>query len=111
MSDARIVLTTLDNPESARHIACQLVELRLAACVNIIDGVHSVYRWKGQIESADELQLIIKTSAERIPELKEAIARLHPYELPELIVLDVAGGSEKYLAWMLADGDEKSKLP
>ena len=111
MTDARIVLTTIDDLDKAKQLAWQLVELRLAACVNIIERVHSIYRWQDKVENADELLLIIKTSAERIPELKKAIAQLHPYQLPELIVLDITDGSDEYLSWLLAAGGENTKLP
>jgi periplasmic divalent cation tolerance protein len=93
MTDVRIVLTTLDDSERARRLAHEIVELRLAACVNIVDRVHSIYRWRDGVDEADELLLIFKTSSERLPELKTKIEELHPYELPEMIVLDVKDGS------------------
>ncbi len=109
MTEARIVVTTLDDLGLAKQLAAQLVELRLAACVNIVERVHSIYRWKGQMESADEVLMVIKTAAERIPTLKETIAQLHPYELPEFIVLEVADGSQQYLAWLLAESRDEAK--
>jgi periplasmic divalent cation tolerance protein len=102
MTEARLVLTTVDNRKLADELAHRLVELKLAACVNIVDRVHSVYRWKGQVETADEILLIVKTSAERVPALKEKILQLHTYELPELIVLEVIDGTDAYLSWVLA---------
>ena len=105
MTDARVVLTTLADPDQAHHFARQLVELHLAACVNIVERVHSIYRWQGAVETADEVQLIIKTTAQHLPALKQVIERLHPYEMPELIVLDIIDGSEKYLAWLRAVGE------
>lgn len=111
MTDARLALTTITGTEPARNLARQLVELHLAACVNIVDGVHSIYRWQGAVESAEELLLMIKTSATRLPALKEAIARLHPYDLPELIVLEIGDGSDEYLTWLLAASEKVSKLP
>ncbi len=107
MTDARIVLTTLDDLERAKELARQLVESRLAACVNLIERVHSIYRWQGEVETADEALLIIKTAEERIPALKEAILRLHPYQTPEFVVLQVSDGSDAYLEWLLtASRDE-----
>lgn len=111
MTDARVVLTTLDDLEKAKRLGRELVQLRLAACVNLIERVHSIYRWQGVVETADEALLIIKTSAQCIPALKEGIARLHPYEIPELVVLDITDGSEEYLAWLLAASGENAKLP
>ena len=101
MTGARIVLTTLDDKERATQLANALVESRLAACVNLIEPIRSVYRWKGKIETADEVLLVIKTSADGLPALKDKIRQLHPYELPELLVLPVVDGSEPYLAWLL----------
>lgn len=101
MTDARIVLTTVDDRERANAMARALVEARLAACVNLVENIHSVYRWKGKIEAAEEILLVIKTSAEGLTGLKEMLRKLHPYELPELLVLPVIDGSEPYLAWLL----------
>ncbi len=102
MTDARIVMTTLNDLELARQLATRLVKLRLAACVNIVERIHSIYRWEGKVESADEVLLMIKTAAERVPALKVIIAQIHPYEVPELIVLEAADGSDEYLTWLLA---------
>lgn len=101
ITEARILLTTVDDAAIAKQLARQLVEMRLAACVNQIERVHSTYRWEGKIEEADEILLIVKTAAERIPAVKEAIARLHPYQVPEILVLPVEDGSDSYLAWLL----------
>jgi periplasmic divalent cation tolerance protein len=100
MEHARIVLCTVASKAEAERIATTLVEERLAACVNILDGVHSVYRWQGAIESAAEVQLIIKTSVEKLKTLETAIQRLHSYAVPEFIVLGVEGGSSAYLHWL-----------
>ena len=102
MTDARIVLTTVSNVEQAEQLARHLVELRLATCVNLIDRVRSVYRWQEDIETADEVMLVIKTTLDRIATLKEKLDELHPYELPELIVLEVSDGSNAYLTWLAA---------
>ncbi len=96
------MLTTLENTEQANHLARQLVEMRLAACVNLIPRVQSIYRWQGKVETTDEILLIIKTTVERVPSLKTTIEQLHPYELPEFVVLHVTDGSAPYLAWLLA---------
>jgi periplasmic divalent cation tolerance protein len=109
MTDACIVLTTLDDLESAKQMARRLVEMRLAACVNIVERIHSVYRWQGEIESADEILLMIKTAVPRIPALKEEIVQLHPYQLPEIVVLKLADGSEPYLSWLLAASQDETR--
>lgn len=100
MTDVRVVLCTTP-PDAAETIAGALVERKLAACVNIVPGVRSVYRWKGAIERAEETLLIVKTTAGRIDALTEAIRSIHPYEVPEIIALDVTGGLPGYLAWVL----------
>jgi periplasmic divalent cation tolerance protein len=109
MTDKRIVLTTAGSEDEARKIAHHLVEHRLAACVNIVARVQSIYRWRHKVESSAEWLLVIKTTAERFPEVRDAIARLHSYELPECVALGVEDGSTPYLEW-LADsvqhGDE-----
>lgn len=99
-AQARILLTTVDDAAIAKQLARQLVEMRLAACVNQIECVHSTYRWEGKIEEADEILLIVKTAVERVPAVKEAIARLHPYQVPEILVLPVEDGSDSYLEWL-----------
>ncbi len=106
--DIRIVLTTLDSAEKARQLARALVEQHLATCVNIIDQVHSVYRWgatpeKDSVESADEVLLVIKTAASRVEALQQAMRALHPYELPEFLVLTVEAAERAYLRWILAN--------
>jgi len=100
MSDFQIVLCTCADREQAERIAHRLVELRLAACVNILPGVHSVYRWQGSVESAAEVLMLIKTRAALTREVQSTIAGLHSYEVPEFLVLPVSGGSESYLAWL-----------
>jgi periplasmic divalent cation tolerance protein len=86
----------------ARQIAKKVVEMRLAACVNIVPGsIESVYRWKGKVEKAREVLLLMKTSAKRLVELEKEVKRMHSYDLPEFIVLPAAVGSKKYLAWVM----------
>lgn len=100
MTDKRVVLTTAGSEDEARKIARHLVESQLAACVNIVPQVESVYRWQGKIESAREWLLIIKTSAELFPAVREAICELHSYEVPECIALSIEDGSSEYLEWL-----------
>lgn len=100
MTDKIVVLSTCETEEEADRIARDLVEKRLAACVNVTSGVKSVYRWKGAVEVAPELMLVIKTSRELLPEVRTALERMHSYELPECIALPVVDGSERYLDWM-----------
>jgi periplasmic divalent cation tolerance protein len=95
-----IVLTTLPIEADAEKFASQLVEERLAACVNVLPEMKSVYRWKNVVERAEERQLVIKTTAGRVPALENWIRKAHPYDLPELIVVAIAGGGADYLSWL-----------
>lgn len=103
MAEARIVLTTVADKDSADKIAGELVERRLAACVNIVGPMHSIYRWKGATETQQEYLLLIKTTGEQAARLEAAFKELHPYDLPERLELSVEGGSEAYLAWIVAE--------
>ncbi|HET7889915.1 MAG TPA: divalent-cation tolerance protein CutA [Candidatus Sulfotelmatobacter sp.] len=100
MTDKRIVLSTAGSEDEARMIAHDLVEQRLAACVNIIPRIESIYRWKDRVESSQEYLLLIKTSAERFPRVRDAIRELHSYELPECIAISIEEGSPEYLQWL-----------
>jgi periplasmic divalent cation tolerance protein len=100
MTGAIVVLCTCSSREEGMRIAQALVEERLAACVNVLPGVASVYRWQGQVETAEEVLLVMKTAEQRFPQLCERIAALHSYEVPEIISLAVRAGAEKYLAWL-----------
>jgi len=100
MTNARVVLTSVGLLEKAEQIANQLVQRRLAACVNIVGPIRSIYRWKDAIEREQEYLLIIKTTADRAPELATAFAELHSYELPERVELAIEGGSVPYLEWL-----------
>ena len=100
MTDKRVVLSTAGSEEEARKIAHHLVEHQLAACVNIVPKIESVYRWQGKIDSNREWLLIIKTTAGQFPHVREAIQELHSYELPECIALAVEDGSSEYLDWL-----------
>lgn len=99
-SDTLLVLTTLPDRDTAVKLAQRLVQSRLAACVNILSGCTSVYRWKGTIEQADEIPVLIKTRAARYDELEAAIRGLHPYEVPEVIAVPLARGLSDYLEWV-----------
>lgn len=100
MTNQKIVVTTTGSQEEAQRIAHALVERRLAACVNILPAIQSVYRWEGKVESAQEWLLLIKTDEGYTKELCDSIAKLHSYELPECIELNIAGGSPAYLQWI-----------
>jgi periplasmic divalent cation tolerance protein len=100
MAETRIVLTTIGVHQKAEELARALVERRLAACVNIVGPIRSIYRWQGKVENEQEFLLIIKTTAERASELASAFAELHSYELPERVELKIDGGSAEYLGWI-----------
>jgi periplasmic divalent cation tolerance protein len=87
--------------DRAREIATAVVERRLAACVNVVARVESIYRWEGRVEQAEESLLVIKTTRAAVAPATEAIRALHPYENFELVALDVAGGSHPYLRWIV----------
>jgi periplasmic divalent cation tolerance protein len=103
--DARglLIWTNLPDRPAAEAMARSLVERRLAACVNILPAVQSVYRWQGAIEEATESSLLIKTSSARYAELEQAIKDMHPYELPEIIALPIQAGLPAYLEWLLQE--------
>jgi len=96
----QLVLTTCPDQESADRLAVHLVEERLAACINAIPGIRSVYRWKGEVMKDSELLLVIKSRADHFDALREAIIKHHPYELPEVIAVSVSDGHLPYLAWI-----------
>ena len=98
-SDVRIVLTTIGSDTDALALAKTLVDEHLAACVNVLPAMTSVYRWKGAVEQDREHQVVIKTAVDRLPDLESRLRQLHPYELPEFLVLQVGGGAA-YLAWV-----------
>jgi periplasmic divalent cation tolerance protein len=99
-TQARIVLSTASSREEAERIAHALVGERLAACVNLVPQLTSIYRWQEKVESAEEVLLIIKTSAPCLPGLETALHRLHSYDVPEFLVLTIEAGSAAYLSWL-----------
>lgn len=101
--DTLLVLTTLPDTATARAMAAHLVESRFAACVNILPPCRSLYRWEGKVEDAEEVMLLIKTTAIRYATLEAAIRDKHPYELPEIIAVPVEHGLPGYLAWVAAE--------
>jgi periplasmic divalent cation tolerance protein len=100
MTDKIVVLSTASTAAEAETIARRLVDDRLAACVNVVTGVKSFYRWKGKIEKSPEWLLVIKSSRGRFEELRAALEKLHSYDVPEVIALPVVEGTKNYLHWM-----------
>lgn len=100
MTDKRVILTTAGSHEEARKIARGLAERGLAACVNIVARVESIYRWQGRVEEAEEFLLIIKTTEAAAARVQDAIREMHSYELPECIVVSITDGNEDYLKWI-----------
>ncbi|MCU0804418.1 MAG: divalent-cation tolerance protein CutA [Burkholderiales bacterium] len=98
-----LVLTNLPDRESADRLARGVVEARVAACVNVLPPARSVYRWKGAVETAEEYPVLIKTASDRYPDLEKAIRSLHPYELPEIVAVNIESGLPAYLAWVAAE--------
>ncbi len=100
MTDKIVILCTCSSADEARRIAAELIERRLAACVSLMPPVRSVYHWKGAVEESEEILMIIKSARPLFEPLRATIARLHSYEVPEIIALPIVEGSESYLAWM-----------
>ena len=103
MDQALLVLTNVPNLECAQLIARTLVEARLAACVNLLPAVQSIYRWQGQIEEATEITLLIKTTSQQVDSLQTAIVKLHPYDVPEIIATPIVAGYAPYLQWIATE--------
>ena len=95
-----ICFNTCPDPATAERLAAVLVAERLAACVNVLPGVRSTYRWQGRLQQADEVLLVIKTTPGRYPALQARLPQLHPYELPELLAVEAADGLPAYLRWV-----------
>lgn len=100
MDDVIVVFTNLPDRAAAQKLAQELVAQKLAACVNVLAECASVYRWQGKVESATEVPVLIKTRAGRYAEVENAIRRLHPYELPEIVAVPVVRGFGEYLEWV-----------
>lgn len=100
MTDKIVVFSTCASGQEAHQIAHELVEKRLAACVNILGGIRSIYRWEGKIENSEEALLVIKTSRGLFDSVRTQIEKMHSYQLPEVIALQVVDGSEPYLEWL-----------
>lgn len=98
--DTLLVYTTMPDRAAAHDLARALVARRLAACVNVLDGCTSVYRWEGAVEEANEVPLVLKTRSARYAEVEAAILELHPYELPEILAVPVVRGLPEYLEWV-----------
>ncbi|MFN0068154.1 MAG: divalent-cation tolerance protein CutA [Limisphaerales bacterium] len=95
-----LLLVTTPDLDTARRLATGLVEARLAACVNLVPGLESHYRWQGKVESAAEVLLVIKTAARLVPRLERWVLQEHPYDTPEILLLPLAAGTARYLAWL-----------
>jgi periplasmic divalent cation tolerance protein len=106
MLDPLLVLTNVPDAPTAQAMARQLVERRLAACVNILPGVQSFYQWQGALEQSTEITLLVKTAQAHYGELEAAIKALHPYQVPEIIAVPIVQGLPAYLEWM---GQEMKK--
>ncbi len=106
---ALVVLTTWPADRDAALLASTLVEERLAACVNLLPEMESIYTWQGRVERAVERQVIIKTTEPRVAELLDRLRALHPYDVPEALVLRVADGAPDYLAWLRASTESPPK--
>lgn len=100
MTGVRLVFVTGPDAATVGRLARTLVEERLIACANLVDGVRSIYRWEGRIEEAGEALAILKTTAERVEALQARILELHPYDVPEILAVPVSGGAEAYLDWV-----------
>jgi periplasmic divalent cation tolerance protein len=100
MDELVVVVATHPEEEAARSLAARLVEERLAACVQVLPGLHSTYRWAGAVETAQEVRLEIKTTASRLPELTRLYGELHPYEVPEFVVFPAPMAMPAYLSWV-----------
>ena len=103
MTDKIVVFSTASSAEEAEKISHGLVNDHLAACVNVVPGIRSFYRWQGKIEDSEEFLLVIKSSRERFDALRESLEKLHSYEVPEVIAMPVVDGAKNYLNWM--DGE------
>lgn len=111
MSKPVVVLSTCANIDTAQKIASALIEQRLAACVSIVNGVHSTYRWQGKINVDAEALMIIKTFSGHLDAATDVVKRLSGYEVPEFIAIDITGGSTEYLDWLKVECGTQSNNP
>jgi periplasmic divalent cation tolerance protein len=109
MKNFVIVLTTLPGNADIESFAHALVDEHLAACVNILPRMQSIYRWEGVVEHAEERQAVVKTTRDRVEQLKARLADLHPYEVPEILVIPIVDGGETYLDWISESTSESSR--
>ena len=101
MDNTILIYNTVPNEETAQKIAEELVGKKLAACVSMVPGLKSVYRWEGKVEQANEICLMIKTTSDRLEELQANLLALHPYTVPEIIAVPITGGLPTYLQWIV----------
>ncbi len=98
--DVLLVISTFPDAETAERIANELIEAKLAACVNILPAIKSIYRWQGKVENAAETMAFLKTTTARLPDLQAKLRASHPYDVPEIICLPIANGLPEYLQWV-----------
>jgi periplasmic divalent cation tolerance protein len=108
-ADLVVAFSTAGSPEEARRIATALIDEQLAACVNILDNIYSIYQWQGKTESAAESLMLIKTRANLLPAIELRLRDLHSYDVPELVALPIAQGAPPYLDWLLASTSNSQK--
>ncbi len=109
VSEVRVVLMTFPNLEAARQIGTHLVESQLIACINLVPTIESIYQWEGKVQSETEVLAIAKTTAKNAAQLVESITDLHPYDVPECLVLELSDGLKSYLKWV-TDSSEGAKV-
>lgn len=109
-TDVRTVLMTAPDPKTAAALGRRMVEERLAACANLVPGVQSVYWWEGEVQEGQEVLMVLKTSVSMVPALVRRAVEMHPYEVPEVLVLPVEYGSESYLEWVLQECRARSEV-
>ena len=102
-ADAVVALTTLATEEAAERLVRALLDRRLVACGTLLPAARSIYRWEGAVEDAREVVVLLKTVQARVPELRDAVSALHPYEVPELLVMPVVAGLPRYFGWLAAE--------
>lgn len=105
--DVRAILLTAPDADTAERVGRMLVEERLAACANVVPGIASVFRWEGAVQREEEVLVIVKTTQERVERVRTRVVELHPYELPEVLVLPVLGGHDPYLDWVRGEVEEQ----